>query len=64
MIPDYFLQKLVEHGDKMRTLQKAFFAEKDYIKKRDLINPSKKAEREFDEVLFNVKQLLKDQVEQ
>lgn len=59
MIPDYFIRKLVEHGQKMRDLQKAFFNEKDSIRKRDILSDAKRSEKEFDEVLESVKQLLK-----
>lgn len=55
------LEKLLEHGEKMRNAQKNYFAtssiERD--KKRGFLNESKQAEREFDNVLFNLKQFLK-----
>lgn len=55
----YLLKKFIEHGDIMRYFQKSFFKEKDPAKRKELLQSSKKAELEFDNLLFNAKQLIK-----
>lgn len=60
MTPEYLLQKFIEYGQNMRNAQKGFFKERDNLAKRaEFLNASKKAEREFDLLLENAKQLLR-----
>jgi len=61
MTPEYLLERFIEHGEKMRTAQKGYFATKSYEeeKKKEFLQSAKQAEREFDNLLFNAKQLIK-----
>lgn len=47
------IKLLIEHGEKMRNCQKNYFKNRSKITLID----SKNAEREFDNLIFNVKQL-------
>lgn len=53
------LEKIIEIGSNMRAAQKGFFATKDPIQKKEYLIKSKQHEKEFDNALFNIKQLLK-----
>lgn len=53
------LQKTIEAGSEMRAYQKSYFSEKDKDTKKYLLGKSKQAEKEFDNLLFNIKQLMK-----
>lgn len=56
------LLKLIEQGEKMRGWQKAFFADGGKVsneKRKELIANSKQAERQFDNTIFNIKQIIK-----
>jgi hypothetical protein len=53
------LDKIIEIGTNMRAAQKGFFSTKDPTQKKDFLVKSKVHEKEFDNALFNVKQLLK-----
>jgi hypothetical protein len=53
------LQSLLDIGANMRAAQKGFFAAKDKKDKQGFLIKSKQYEKEFDNALFNIKQLLK-----
>lgn len=53
------LKKLLEAGETMREYQKSYFRETTMAKKSQLLIKSKQAEKEFDNAIFNIKQLLK-----
>ena len=61
MTAEYLIQRFIEHGEKMRMAQKGYFATKSYEaeKKKELLLSAKQAEKEFDNLLFNAKQLTK-----
>lgn len=60
MTPQYLLQKFIEHGEKMREAQKGYFKSPfGSPEKRTYLSQSKQAEKEFDNLLFNAKQLSK-----
>jgi hypothetical protein len=51
--------RLIDQGKKMRDLQKRFFSEKDRSIRNGIIAEAKRAEREFDNMIFNIEQLTK-----
>jgi hypothetical protein len=53
------LNSLIEIGTNMRAAQKGFFAAKDKEERKNFLIKSKQHEGEFDNALFNIKQLLK-----
>lgn len=57
MTADYMLKNLLEAGEKMRILQKGYFAEKDPMIKKELLEKSKQAERNFDAAIVNIKKV-------
>jgi hypothetical protein len=52
------LKKLMAQGILMRAYQKGFFSSKDKKEKLEYLQKSKDAEREFDNMLFNLRQLV------
>jgi hypothetical protein len=52
------LKSLMRAGSNMRIAQKGYFTEKDPLKKKGLLALSKQYEKEFDTLLFNLKQLI------
>lgn len=61
MTPEYLLARLIEHGKKMRTAQKNYFATKSFEqeKKQGFLSESKSAERQFDLLLDQAEQLFR-----
>ena len=60
MTTEYLLKWLVEHGEKMRTAQKNYFkATYGSLEKKKYLSESKTAKKEFDNLIFNAKQLIK-----
>ena len=60
MAPEYLIQKFIEHGEKMRNAQKNYFkAVYGSPAKKNYLSESKQAEKEFDNLLLNAKQLVK-----
>ncbi len=59
MTTDYMLKNLLKAGEKMRQLQKGYFSEKDPMIKKELLEKSKHAERNFDNAIFNIKNMTK-----
>lgn len=53
------LQSLLDIGTNMRVAQKGFFAAKDKKEKQSFLIKSRQHEKEFDNAMFNIKQLLK-----
>lgn len=49
------IHKLILHGEKMRNYQKEYFKGR----KKEILILSKRAEVEFDNVIYNAKQLVK-----
>lgn len=60
MTNEYLLKRLIDLGTAMRAHQKAYFETKSYEadKKRGHLIASKQAEKEFDTLLSNAKQIL------
>jgi hypothetical protein len=61
MTTEYLLQRFIEHGEKMRNAQKGYYSTPSYKAdtKREFLEAAKKAEAEFDNLLYNAKQLVK-----
>lgn len=53
------LLKMIEQGKTMRNFQKAYFNSKDPQAKRIALMGSKQNEREFDNLIHNIEQLIK-----
>lgn len=53
------LEVMVRYGEQLRTAQKNRSCNKDKSKKNELANRCKQCEGEFDNVLFNAKQLVR-----
>lgn len=58
MTRKYLLDNMINMGDTLRTAQKNYFSEKDPVVKKEWLDKSKKAEKQFDNLLFNAKQLV------
>lgn len=59
MQPEYILKILIEHGDKMRQLQKAYYATPGYFmeRKKAALGAAKQAEAKFDKLLAEAKKV-------
>lgn len=60
MAPEYLLKRFIELGEKMLTAQVNYFkAVYGSDEKKKFLSESKKAEKEFDNLIFNAKQFIK-----
>ncbi len=61
MEAEYLLKNFIRIGEKMRNAQKGYFSTKSYQPelKKEYLATAKQAEKEFDNLLFNAKQLVK-----
>ena len=50
---------MLQYGKKLRQAQKAYYASKDFHHKKQLLEEAKRAEKEFDNLLTNAEQLVK-----
>lgn len=61
MTPEYLLQKFIEHGEKMRIAQKGYFKlPYNMPGKKEALAESKRAEKEFDELLVTAKKIIQN----
>ena len=59
MTPEYLLKKMIEYGSAMRAAQKGFFKEREPTKRKEYLEASKKAEKEFDSLIEQAKLIVK-----
>jgi len=59
MTPEYLFKKIIKHGLAMRVAQKGFFKERDPTKRKQYLDASKKAEKEFDSLIEQAKLIVK-----
>ena len=59
MTNEYLLKRMLQYGKKLRQAQKAYYASKDFHHKKQLLEEAKRAEKEFDNLLTNAEQLVK-----